>query len=100
MKISLRWLQRHVDLSGIEPKRILADLTARPADWLLPMHSPAITAATQNRAGSVASAAKRSVSCPRRCATPRMTVGESAIAANAAITGVSSPPIERSMSIP
>ena len=32
MKISLRWLQRHVDLSGIEPKRILADLTMSTAE--------------------------------------------------------------------
>jgi phenylalanyl-tRNA synthetase beta chain len=32
MKLSLRWLQRHVDLSGIEPKRILADLTMSTAE--------------------------------------------------------------------
>ncbi|MBL8753996.1 MAG: phenylalanine--tRNA ligase subunit beta [Planctomycetes bacterium] len=32
MKISLRWLQRHVDLSGIEPKQILADLTMSTAE--------------------------------------------------------------------
>lgn len=32
MKISLRWLQRHVDLAGIEPKRILADLTMSTAE--------------------------------------------------------------------
>jgi len=30
---------------------------ARPADWLEPMHSPAITAAAQNSAGPVASTA-------------------------------------------
>ncbi len=32
MKLSLRWLQRHVDLQGIEPKRILADLTMSTAE--------------------------------------------------------------------
>jgi phenylalanyl-tRNA synthetase beta chain len=32
MKLSLRWLQRHVDLSGIEPKQILADLTMSTAE--------------------------------------------------------------------
>jgi len=32
MKISLRWLSRHVDLSGIEPKQILADLTMSTAE--------------------------------------------------------------------
>ncbi len=32
MKISLRWLQRHVDLSGIDPKQILADLTMSTAE--------------------------------------------------------------------
>jgi phenylalanyl-tRNA synthetase beta chain len=32
MKLSLRWLQRHVDLSGIEPQRILADLTMSTAE--------------------------------------------------------------------
>ena len=32
MKISLRWLQRHVDLTGIEPKQILADLTMSTAE--------------------------------------------------------------------
>ncbi len=32
MKLSLRWLGRHVDLTGIEPKRILADLTMSTAE--------------------------------------------------------------------
>tara|TARA_R110002072_G_scaffold228234_13_gene385440 strand:+ start:17303 stop:19720 length:2418 start_codon:yes stop_codon:yes gene_type:complete len=32
MKISLRWLSRHVDLSGIDPKQILADLTMSTAE--------------------------------------------------------------------
>lgn len=32
MKISLRWLSRHVDLTGIEPKQILADLTMSTAE--------------------------------------------------------------------
>ena len=32
MKISLRWLNRHVDLSGIEPRQILADLTMSTAE--------------------------------------------------------------------
>ncbi len=32
MKLSLRWLQRHVDLTGIEPKQILADLTMSTAE--------------------------------------------------------------------
>jgi phenylalanyl-tRNA synthetase beta chain len=32
MKISLRWLQRHVDLSGIEPRQIHADLTMSTAE--------------------------------------------------------------------
>lgn len=32
MKLSLRWLQRHVDLSGIEPQQILADLTMSTAE--------------------------------------------------------------------
>ena len=32
MKLSLRWLSRHVDLSGIEPKQILADLTMSTAE--------------------------------------------------------------------
>jgi phenylalanyl-tRNA synthetase beta chain len=32
MKLSLRWLSRHVDLQGIEPKRILADLTMSTAE--------------------------------------------------------------------
>ena len=32
MKLSLRWLQRHVDLSGIEPRQILADLTMSTAE--------------------------------------------------------------------
>ena len=32
MKLSLRWLQRHVDLSGIECKQILADLTMSTAE--------------------------------------------------------------------
>jgi phenylalanyl-tRNA synthetase beta chain len=32
MKISLRWLSRHVDLSGLEPKQILADLTMSTAE--------------------------------------------------------------------
>lgn len=32
MKLSLRWLQHHVDLDGIEPKQILADLTMSTAE--------------------------------------------------------------------
>ncbi|GAB4139207.1 MAG: phenylalanine--tRNA ligase subunit beta [Planctomycetota bacterium] len=32
MKLSLRWLSRHVDLSGIEPRRILEDLTMSTAE--------------------------------------------------------------------
>ena len=32
MKLSLRWLQRHVDLSDIEPSQILADLTMSTAE--------------------------------------------------------------------
>ncbi|MFN7591272.1 MAG: hypothetical protein ACK5UQ_22580 [Planctomycetota bacterium] len=32
MKISLRWLSRHVDLTGIEPRQILADLTMSTAE--------------------------------------------------------------------
>ncbi len=32
MKLSLRWLSRHVDLSGLEPQRILADLTMSTAE--------------------------------------------------------------------
>lgn len=32
MKISLRWLSRHVDLKGIDPKKILADLTMSTAE--------------------------------------------------------------------
>ena len=32
MKLSLRWLARHVDLSGIEPRQILADLTMSTAE--------------------------------------------------------------------
>ena len=32
MKISLRWLSRHVDLSGIDPRQILADLTMSTAE--------------------------------------------------------------------
>jgi phenylalanyl-tRNA synthetase beta chain len=32
MKLSLRWLSRHVDLAGIEPRRILADLTMSTAE--------------------------------------------------------------------
>lgn len=32
MKLSLRWLSRHVDLTGIEPSRILADLTMSTAE--------------------------------------------------------------------
>jgi phenylalanyl-tRNA synthetase beta chain len=32
MKLSLRWLSRHVDLSGIEPRQILADLTMSTAE--------------------------------------------------------------------
>lgn len=32
MKLSLRWLQQHVDLVGIEPKQILADLTMSTAE--------------------------------------------------------------------
>ncbi|MCR9246739.1 MAG: phenylalanine--tRNA ligase subunit beta [bacterium] len=32
MKISLRWLQRHVDLTHVEPKQILADLTMSTAE--------------------------------------------------------------------
>jgi phenylalanyl-tRNA synthetase beta chain len=32
MKISLRWLSRHVDLSGIDPNQILADLTMSTAE--------------------------------------------------------------------
>lgn len=32
MKLSLRWLSRHVDLSGIDPKQILADLTMSTAE--------------------------------------------------------------------
>lgn len=32
MKISLRWLSRHVDLSDIDPKQILADLTMSTAE--------------------------------------------------------------------
>ena len=32
MKLSLRWLTRHVDLTGIEPKQILADLTMSTAE--------------------------------------------------------------------
>ncbi|MBL9078605.1 MAG: phenylalanine--tRNA ligase subunit beta [Planctomycetes bacterium] len=32
MKLSLRWLSRHVDLTGLEPKQILADLTMSTAE--------------------------------------------------------------------
>lgn len=32
MKLSLRWLSRHVDLDGIEPQRLLADLTMSTAE--------------------------------------------------------------------
>lgn len=32
MKLSLKWLSRHVDLAGIEPKQILADLTMSTAE--------------------------------------------------------------------
>ncbi|MCA8977549.1 MAG: phenylalanine--tRNA ligase subunit beta [Planctomycetes bacterium] len=32
MKLSLRWLSRHVDLTGIEPRQILADLTMSTAE--------------------------------------------------------------------
>jgi phenylalanyl-tRNA synthetase beta chain len=32
MKLSLRWLSRHVNLDGIEPKQILADLTMSTAE--------------------------------------------------------------------
>ena len=32
MKLSLRWLSRHVDLTGIDPQRILADLTMSTAE--------------------------------------------------------------------
>ncbi len=32
MKVSLRWLSRHVDLTGIEPRQILADLTMSTAE--------------------------------------------------------------------
>ena len=32
MKISHRWLSRHVDLNGIDPKQILADLTMSTAE--------------------------------------------------------------------
>jgi phenylalanyl-tRNA synthetase beta chain len=32
MKLSLRWLSRHVDLTGIDEKRILADLTMSTAE--------------------------------------------------------------------
>ncbi|MBZ0152486.1 MAG: phenylalanine--tRNA ligase subunit beta [Planctomycetes bacterium] len=32
MKLSHRWLSRHVDLTGIEPKQILADLTMSTAE--------------------------------------------------------------------
>lgn len=32
MKLSLRWLSRHVDLSDIEPRQILADLTMSTAE--------------------------------------------------------------------
>ena len=32
MKLSLRWLSRHVDLSGVEPQQILADLTMSTAE--------------------------------------------------------------------
>jgi len=32
VKLSLRWLQRHVDLSDIEPRQILADLTMSTAE--------------------------------------------------------------------
>jgi phenylalanyl-tRNA synthetase beta chain len=32
MKLSLRWLQRHVDLAGIAPRQILADLTMSTAE--------------------------------------------------------------------
>ena len=32
MKLSLRWLSRHVDLEDIEPKQILADLTMSTAE--------------------------------------------------------------------
>ena len=32
MKLSLRWLSRHVDLSHVEPKRIMADLTMSTAE--------------------------------------------------------------------
>lgn len=32
MKLSLRWLGRHVDLQGLEPRRILADLTMSTAE--------------------------------------------------------------------
>ncbi|MFK7741134.1 MAG: phenylalanine--tRNA ligase subunit beta [Planctomycetota bacterium] len=32
MKISLKWLSRHVDLGGIEPQQILADLTMSTAE--------------------------------------------------------------------
>ena len=32
MKLSLRWLSKHVDLTGLEPKQILADLTMSTAE--------------------------------------------------------------------
>ena len=32
MKLSLRWLSRHVDLSGVDPKQILKDLTMSTAE--------------------------------------------------------------------
>jgi phenylalanyl-tRNA synthetase beta chain len=32
MKISLRWLSRHVDLSDLTPQRILGDLTMSTAE--------------------------------------------------------------------
>ena len=32
MKLSLRWLQRHIDLSDIEPRQVLADLTMSTAE--------------------------------------------------------------------
>jgi phenylalanyl-tRNA synthetase beta chain len=32
MKLSLRWLSRHVDLTGVEPRQILADLTMSTAE--------------------------------------------------------------------
>ena len=49
---------------------------------------------------SLVSAASRSVSCSRRCATPRSVEGESARAATAAMPGVSSPTSLRSTSMP